>query len=234
MLSVFTDSSNWSCLKLARTKSSHGKYASLTQMVWQLASVVQPVLMIAPELSFLTASCQSAQGKLIFGLPEGPLARWLYCRAAAGPGWYQHWIWQHRCKRLHLPLGKAGPCGWGCLNLFPELVTSSLIQPEQVTGKSPQSRGCIFLICWFLCRHRQLTPTKMVLHVQMPLHTKWLFPIYSHLFWRVQCKQSAKGGKKSINQFLMAKCHFDGTDIFCKASINFNVLFCLFLKNKHR
>jgi len=43
-----------------------------------------------------------------------------------------------------------------------------------------------------------------------------------------------KVGKKSINHFLFAKCHFDGTDIFGKASINFNFFFCLFKKNKHR
>lgn len=36
MLSVFTPCSNWSCLKLARTKSSHGKYASLTQTLCRL------------------------------------------------------------------------------------------------------------------------------------------------------------------------------------------------------
>lgn len=38
-----------------------------------------------------------------------------------------------------------------------------------------------------------------------------------------------KGDKNGIKQFPTAKCHIDGTSIFGKASVNFNILFC-FLK----
>lgn len=168
-------------------------------------------------------------------LHEGQPAGWLYRRAAAGPVWHQCWIQQHGCKRFHFPPGKPGPRGQGkgCLNLFPKPATNSFIQPEQVKGKGSLSRSCIFPTCWFPCRHQQ---PKVFSHVQTPLCAhKVLVP---SITWtasfseELSASSQQKRGEKSIKQFLIAKCHFDGTDIFGKASINFNVLFCLFKKNQ--
>lgn len=68
------------------------------------------------------------------------------------------------------------------------------------------------------------------MHVQTPLDAHEVFvPTKTQtdtFSSEIASSQQKRGG--SINQFLVAKCHFDGTDIFSKASINFNVLFCLF------
>lgn len=125
--------------------------------------------MIALGPSFLAASCRSAQGSTDSALPGGPLAGWLYRRAAARPSWHHCWIWQHQCKGLHPPPGKAGPYsqGRGCLTLFSEPATSSSTQPEQVAGERSPSRSCIFLMCQFPHRHQQ---PKVFFHEQTPLH----------------------------------------------------------------
>lgn len=230
MLSVFTPCSNWSCLKLARTKSSPGKYASLTQAVCRLTGVHSATCVYDGPRAVLSHS-------LLLECP-GPAqiwpcsrvqARWLYCRAAAGPGWHRCWIWQHRNKGLRLPPGKAGPHGWGrgCWNLFHELAAAQFFpQSKQVAGEGSMSRR-VFLVCALPCRHQQ---PEAFLHVQMALDAHKAFvpsKTQTDTFSEGSASsQQKRGGSK--NRFLFAKCHFDGTDIFSKASINFNVLFCLF------
>lgn len=104
MLSVFTPCSNWSCLKLARTKSSPGKYASLTQAVCRLTGVHSATCVYDGPRAVLSHSLllECPGPGQIWPCPRVQ-ARWLYCRAAAGPGWHQCWIWQHRNKRAASP-----------------------------------------------------------------------------------------------------------------------------------
>lgn len=73
----------------------------------------------------------------------------------------------------------------------------------------------------------------MVLHMQRPMCAHHVSSQHNSDDRSFSEELSAsicqKGDKNGIKQFPTAKCHIDGTSIFGKASVNFNILFC-FLK----
>lgn len=97
-----------------------------------------------------------------------------------------------------------------------------------ITGVSPSELQAKVFSTFSQCKK----PT-MVLHMQRPMCAHHVSSQHNSDDRSFSEELSAsicqKGDKNGIKQFPTAKCHIDGTSIFGKASVNFNILFC-FLK----